>query len=460
MSVVIPRTFTHESVVMSHTHISPPRSLSRAQRKVIHPLGPDAFEVLRASQVAWGNRLLRLLGAPIPGERTLDVLADQMKSIIGEPYEVFFHSARTFAGSEFIGPDEGLFSTTFVLEPDTDMGLISVDLNLIQGCLEALLEDEPTEMRMIAPVTPRDFGLMNFVFLEIINWLCARGLPPISIPASAADPRIIARQFHNQSEIVELVYALSSATSAGLVRIFVPAVLVQTMEIFVTRGTHLNRQRRRLISSRLGPLRTRLRVEAARVSLGVEDYQSVGVGDILMPQRHGFELNDGPTEDGAPTASKARDAPAQARIYLSGLSGEYFPCRIRPHAEHPWQIEFCARLPITDSRPSVATSSKTTEPHTNIMEKSMPSEEIQKQRENAAQMGPILQKTQVEVQISVGEVMLSMSELAQLQSGYVLELQRSVKDGVDLYVDGTQVGVGELVLIEQRLGVRVRSIEA
>lgn len=446
---------------MSHTHISPPRSLSRAPRKVIHPLGPDAFEVLRASQVAWGNRLLCLLGAPIPGERTLEALADQMKSIIGAPYEVFFHSARTFAGAEFMGPDEGLFSTTFVLEPDTDMGLISVDLNLIQGCLEALLEDEPTEMRMIAPVTPRDFGLMSFVFLEIINWLCARGLPPISIPASAADPRIIARQFHNQSEIVELVYAVSGATSAGLVRIFVPAVLVQTMEIFVTRGTHLNRQRRRLINSRLGPLRTRLRVEAASARLGAKDYQSLGVGDILMLQRHGFVWEEAPAEDesGAP-ASKARDAPAQARTYLSGLSGEFFPCRIRPHAEQPWQVELCARLPISDCKNSVANAPNARDAHPTTMEKSMPSEEIQKQREDAAQMGPILQKTQVEVQVSVGEVMLSMSELAQLQSGYVLELQRSVKDGVDLYVDGNRVGVGELVLVEQRLGVRVLSIEA
>src|SRR5690606_14300380 len=261
-------------------------------------------------------------------------------------------------------------------------------------------------------------------------------------PASAADPRIIARQFRNQSEIVELVYALSSATSAGLVRIFVPAVLVQTMEIFVTRGTHLNRQRRRLINSRLGPLQTRLCVEAARVRLGVEDYHSVGVGDILMPECHGFELDDAHVED-------ARDPPAQARIFLNGLSGEYFPCRIRPRTEQPWQVEFCARLPISETRRSVAASSITPEPHNHKQDKLMPSEEIQKQRENAAQMSPILEKTQVEVQISVGEVMLSMSELAQLQSGYVLELQRSIKDGVDLYVDGTQIGVGELVLIEQ-----------
>lgn len=445
---------------MTSPKISPPRSPLRPRRKVIRPLPSDAFEVLRASQVAWGNRLLRLLGAPVPGERFLDALADQLEQIVGQPYDIFFHSARTFASSKFDAQADEFFSTTFVLEPDPDMGLISVDMNLIQGCLEALLEDEPTEVRSLLPVTPRDFGLITFVFMELLNWLCARGLPPISIPSSAPEPRTIARQFGRQAEIVELVYAVSASTSAGLVRIFLPSALVQSMEIFVTRGTHLNRQRCRLISSRLGPLRTRLRVEAARVSLDLPEYNSVGKGDILMPESHGFEFEGESEEGGDATPQKEGETPAAGKIYLSGLDGEHFPCRIRPSAEQPWRVEFCARLPIAAPPKRSVISSKLPQIHQHSKENPMPSEEIHKQREDAAQIAPILEKAQVEVQISIGEVTLSMSELAQLQSGYVLELERRIKDGVDLIVDGTQVGVGELVLVEQRLGVRVLSIEA
>lgn len=444
---------------MTSPKISSPRQFSRARRKVIRPLGLDAFEVLRASQVSWGNRLLRLLGAPVPGERLLEALADQLEAIVGQPYDIFFHTARTFSGSKFGTQAEESFSSTILLEPDPDMGLISVDCNLIQGCLEALLEDEPAEVRTLLPVTPRDFGLMTFVLMELLNWLCERGLPPLSIPASPPDLRVVGRQLSKQPEIVELVYAVSTSTSAGLVRIFLPAVMVQSMEIFVTRGTHLNRQRRRLVRSRLGPLRTRLRVEAARVALSVDELRSLRRGDILMPSAHGFGAQvTGEAVEKSP--ENEQNTPPAGRMYLNGLCGSYFPCRIRPNNEKPWQVEIGARLPISSLKKSSRSLRNNTPSNPDNKEKIMPSEEVQQQRDRAAQMGPILEQTQIEVQVSVGEVMLSMSELAQLQSGYVLELERSIKDGVDLIVDGNHVGAGELVLVEQRLGVRVLSIEA
>src|SRR5690554_6898438 len=124
---------------MKSPKISPPRSPSRPRRKVIHPLTPDAFESLRAAQVRWGNRLLRLLGAPVPGERLLDAVADQLETILGAPYDVFFHASRTYAGAKFNARVDRAFSTSFALEPDPDMGVICIDMNLVQGCLEGLL---------------------------------------------------------------------------------------------------------------------------------------------------------------------------------------------------------------------------------------------------------------------------------------------------------------------------------
>lgn len=71
----------------------------------------------------------------------------------------------------------------------------------------------------------------------------------------------------------------------------------------------------------------------------------------------------------------------------------------------------------------------------------------------------VLEQAEVDVEVRVGKLPLPVSMLAEIQSGYVLELERRVDDGVDLVVDGRLIGRGELVNVDGRLGVRVLSIE-
>ncbi len=64
----------------------------------------------------------------------------------------------------------------------------------------------------------------------------------------------------------------------------------------------------------------------------------------------------------------------------------------------------------------------------------------------------------VTMRVEVGRLRMRSDELLTLQSGYVLALERTKDDPVDLVVDGTRIGSGELVDIEGEIGVRILEI--
>lgn len=66
----------------------------------------------------------------------------------------------------------------------------------------------------------------------------------------------------------------------------------------------------------------------------------------------------------------------------------------------------------------------------------------------------------VEVQLSVqlGRVRLPLRELLALDTGSVVELDRSAESPVDVLVNGTLVAHGEVVVVEGEFGVRITSI--
>ena len=66
----------------------------------------------------------------------------------------------------------------------------------------------------------------------------------------------------------------------------------------------------------------------------------------------------------------------------------------------------------------------------------------------------------VPVQISavLGHTELEVSDLLKLESGVVLELDRKVGEAIDIYVNDRLVARGEVVIVENRLGVTMTEI--
>ncbi len=58
----------------------------------------------------------------------------------------------------------------------------------------------------------------------------------------------------------------------------------------------------------------------------------------------------------------------------------------------------------------------------------------------------------------LGKAQISVAELLRLGQGTVLELDRRVGEAIDIYVNNRLVARGEVVIVDERLGVTMTEI--
>jgi flagellar motor switch protein FliN len=64
----------------------------------------------------------------------------------------------------------------------------------------------------------------------------------------------------------------------------------------------------------------------------------------------------------------------------------------------------------------------------------------------------------VSISAVLGRSTMSVAQLLQLSSGSVLELDRKVGEAIDIYVNNRLVARGEVVIVDERLGVTMTEI--
>ncbi|MDR3495678.1 MAG: flagellar motor switch protein FliN [Ancalomicrobiaceae bacterium] len=64
----------------------------------------------------------------------------------------------------------------------------------------------------------------------------------------------------------------------------------------------------------------------------------------------------------------------------------------------------------------------------------------------------------VKVAAVLGQAKMQVSDLLKMATGTVLELDRKVGEAIDIYVNNRLVARGEVVLVEDRLGVTMTEI--
>lgn len=75
----------------------------------------------------------------------------------------------------------------------------------------------------------------------------------------------------------------------------------------------------------------------------------------------------------------------------------------------------------------------------------------------AADLAPVFD-VPVNISAVLGKSFMSVSQLLKLGQGSVLELDRKVGEAIDIYVNDRLVARGEVVLVEDRLGVTMTEI--
>jgi flagellar motor switch protein FliN len=100
-------------------------------------------------------------------------------------------------------------------------------------------------------------------------------------------------------------------------------------------------------------------------------------------------------------------------------------------------------------------------PDLNAADTSAGSDVAYREDENAARIAADLEAVfDVPVQVSavLGRSKMDVGELLKLGPGTVLELDRRVGEAIDLYVNNRLVARGEVVLVEDKLGVTMTEI--
>ena len=83
--------------------------------------------------------------------------------------------------------------------------------------------------------------------------------------------------------------------------------------------------------------------------------------------------------------------------------------------------------------------------------------ETQDEDKTATDLAPVFD-VPVNISAVLGRASLSVAQLLQLGQGSVLELDRKVGEAIDIYVNNRLVARGEVVIVDERLGVTMTEI--
>ncbi len=79
------------------------------------------------------------------------------------------------------------------------------------------------------------------------------------------------------------------------------------------------------------------------------------------------------------------------------------------------------------------------------------------EEKSAADLAPVFD-VPVNISAVLGKASLSVAQLLKLGNGSVLELDRKVGEAIDIYVNNRLVARGEVVVVDERLGVTMTEI--
>ena len=79
------------------------------------------------------------------------------------------------------------------------------------------------------------------------------------------------------------------------------------------------------------------------------------------------------------------------------------------------------------------------------------------EEKQASDLAPVFE-VPVSISAVLGRANMSVAQLLQLSSGSVLELDRKVGEAIDIYVNNRLVARGEVVIVDERLGVTMTEI--
>ena len=82
---------------------------------------------------------------------------------------------------------------------------------------------------------------------------------------------------------------------------------------------------------------------------------------------------------------------------------------------------------------------------------------LEEEEKNAADLAPVFD-VPVNISAVLGKAHIDVNSLLKLTSGSVVELDRKIGEAIDIYVNNRLVARGEVVVVDDRLGVTMTEI--
>lgn len=379
------------------------------------------------------NRLSRLLARRPSEVGALSEAAETLASETGLDHHLRYRGLRLRDDLRDTLGFGDAFLTRVRLPPGPDVGAVAIDMSLADRWLSALL-DAPPESRRLGEAGQREFGLVTFVLLSVLDTLKRAGLPPIVLSSEPPLREVLVEELRSSEYVVEVDFVVACDERDHRVRLFFPVGLVRRLGAApATRNRRFERER--FLESPFADLHVELPATIGRTVLDASAYSGLNAGDVVLFDEEGW-----------------REGSEAARLYLGRYSlRRFLPAGVDANAAGDWHIE------IADKRPRMRTEGPMSE-DTSAEGAASPQEASPKDDDGVAPT-ELLESPEVTLEARIGSARITVRELHALEAGQILDLDRAVGDAADLVVDGKQIGEGELVEIDGRLGVRIREIE-
>lgn len=393
----------------------------------------DTFPYERLQVVSTSQRQgLDAVAAILPGKISMGELeakmADRMTALFGRSHQVRWSGLGTaMLEREELAADGGCCWTWGRVLPGHHRIAAGVDRPLQRAWVDGVVGDAEGPWHV-----GDDFesGLIAFLVAELCGVLTTElGWPPFCWAVNPIEAQTLVAIFAaTEGPLLEVVFQVvvgeevcgeGTRMTSGVLRMWLPIGVVRQ----VSESSAIPEDQSADLEARYGGLVVKRPLVAGRTLLRRGEFEGLRSGDVLMVERHGVESGD----------VRTSSSPGAARWMVGEKVA--WTGTIRDSEDGCWQFVVAGDELITTNAEVRMTET---------------------QRDEEGEVEAIsVEATKLELEVRIGAVEMELASMARLRPGQILDCDRPMGSPVDLVVAGTQVGRGELVSVDGKLGVRI-----
>jgi type III secretion system YscQ/HrcQ family protein len=307
------------------------------------------------------------------------------------------------------------------IHPGCGDAFIAVNQDFLETLVSGMMRE------VVSELVVADLGLLEFVLVHVLE----RANRELRLPLqfSLHSPAAIA----TSEPGVAADFTVKTSSAVGSFKVFVPEKVLAGKRDLAKPESARKADR---------DIRWKIPVRVGHVDLTPSDLDELELGDILL-YRSALELV-------LPAAGKERTK-AERGWQATELSRDPYRLKLQKFFERSVLMENANGSQLETEDSLLETDDSSLEADDSSVEKSdSPSE-----TDHSSVVKPDLGSLPVRVHVVLSHAELSFGELEALAEGSILELEHAKGDAVQLLANGKLIGTGELVEVEDKLGVRI-----